>query len=653
MPHRPRFSLVQLEAIMDAVASGVVVCSPDGRVISMNSAALVMHGMASADEIIQRDGYFGSVLETWLPDGTPVPADGWPAMRAVQGETIEDMELVVRRRDSGLAFVGSYTAVPIRDLDGAISLVIVSVQDVTARREDVEGLRRRNRHVSAALTAGGTGTFRWVIGTNQFEADHALEDLLNAQPGNLDGLFALLSADSADEMRRAMRDCASGQRELEVETRMPGRDGRDRFLAWRGLGLRDATSRVVAVTGACLDITARRELDERLRQMERAESVGRLAGGVAHEVNNQMSVVLGCADFLLRRTDLAAEAREDVEQMRQAAERSAAVTSQLLAYSRRQVLRAEVIELDATVRAIAPALQRAMGEDRTVRLMLGAAGARVRADVGQLDQALINLTLNARDATPVGGELRLETSVVTIDAEYARRHVQAEVRAGRYVMLAASDTGCGMSRETMARVFEPFFTTKDVGEGTGLGLSTVYGIVKQSDGYIWIYSELGRGTVVKIYLPFVAAAATEPPSAPAPPQPQAFAKAGTILVVEDEPAVRLMVVRALVQAGFTVLEADGPLPALELAREAADDLVCVVTDVIMPDMDGRSLADELAVFCKAPVLFMSGYTEQDATLRGLLEDGVPFLQKPFPPSRLVAAVQQLLGTAVVSGDRQT
>jgi CheY-like chemotaxis protein len=210
-----------------------------------------------------------------------------------------------------------------------------------------------------------------------------------------------------------------------------------------------------------------------------------------------------------------------------------------------------------------------------------------------------------------------------------------------------------MSRETMARVFEPFFTTKDVGEGTGLGLSTVYGIVKQSDGYIWIYSELGRGTVVKIYLPFVAAAATEPPSAPAPPQPQAFAKAGTVLVVEDEPAVRLMVVRALVQAGFTVLEADGPLPALELAREAADDLVCVVTDVIMPDMDGRSLADELAVFCKAPVLFMSGYTEQDATLRGLLEDGVPFLQKPFPPSRLVAAVQQLLGTAVVSGGRQT
>jgi PAS domain S-box-containing protein len=651
MPHRPRFSLVQLEAIMDAVASGVVVCAPDGRVISMNSAALVMHGMASADEIIQRGGQFGAVLETWRPDGTPVPAEDWPAMRAVRGETVEELELVVRRRDSGLAFVGSYTAVPIRDLNGETSLVIVSIQDVTAKREDVEGLRRRNRHVSAALTAGGTGTFRWMIANDQFEADHALEDLLGAQPGSLAALFDLLSADGAYEMRRAMNDCASGQRELEVETRMVGRDGQDRFLAWRGLGLRDATSKVVAVTGACLDITARRALDERLRQMERAESVGRLAGGVAHEVNNQMSVVLGCADFLLRRSDLHPEAREDVEQMQQAAARSAAVTSQLLAYSRRQLLRTEIIELDRTVRSIAPALQRAMGEDRTVRLMLGAAGARIRADVGQLDQALINLTLNARDATPVGGELRLETSVVTIGADYARQHAQAEVRAGRYVLLAVSDTGKGMSRETMARVFEPFFTTKEVGEGTGLGLSTVYGIVKQSEGYIWLYSEPGHGTVVKIYLPFVTASAGDQLSTPAVSTPQEPAGVGTILVVEDEPAVRLMVVRALQQAGFTVLEADGPVAALTLAREAADEIVGVVTDVIMPDMDGRSLADELARFCKAPVLFMSGYTEQDATLRGLLEDGMPFLQKPFPPSRLVAAVQQQLATVGVDDGR--
>lgn len=640
MPHRPRFSLVQLEAIIDAAASGIVVCDPNGRVLAMNSAALVLHGMANSDEIARRDGDFSDVFITTRFDGTPVGPADWPAVRAARGERVEEFELVVQRKGADLNFVGSYSATPIYDVEGNVSLVIVSIQDVSAVRKREEGLRQRDRRLSAALAAGDTGTFRWSISQNVFEIDHALEQLLGGSPGRLDGLMEMLTPEARAGTSRAFQDCASAGHELEIETPLLSGPGPARCLAWRGRALRDASGVIVAVTGACQDVSARRLLEARLRQMERAESVGRLAGGVAHEVNNQMSVVLGCAEFVLQHPGLPEEVREDIEQMRLAGQRSAAVTSQLLAFSRRQLLRPEVVEFDEVVRAIAPALVRTMGEDRHVRFLLDAPRARVRADVGQLHQVLINLSLNARDATVTGGEMRIETSIVTLGPEYGRLHAEAEVRHGRYVLLALSDNGRGMSREVQEQVFEPFFTTKEVGEGTGLGLSTVYGIVKQSGGYVWVYSELGRGTVFKVYLPLVQVAAEV--RAVTPAELPKLPAHGTVLVAEDEPAVRAMVVRALREAGFTVCDAADAASALEKARQAGDDLVCVVTDVVMPDLDGRALAEELAGFTSAPVLFMSGYTEQDATLRGLLDEGLPFLQKPFPPSTLVAAVQRLL-----------
>lgn len=643
MPHRPRFSLAQLEAIIDAVASGVVVCDPAGRVLAMNTAALVLHGMASSDEIARREGDFSEVFVTTQFDGTPVAPADWPGIRAARGDHVDEMELVVRRTDTDLSFIGSYTATPIHDVEGNVSLVILSIQDVSAVRQTEEGLRQRDRRLTTALAAGDTGTFRWTIALNTFDLDHALEQLLGAAPGSMEGLLALLHPEARDSAGRAFRACALGGHELQLETPLPAGRGPERHLAWRGRALRDASGAIVAVTGTCQDVTGRRLLEARLRQMERAESVGRLAGGVAHEVNNQMSVVLGCADFVLQHPDLPAEVREDVEQMRLAGQRSAAVTSQLLAFSRRQILRPEVVEFDEVVRAIAPALERTMGEGRHVRFLLDAPRAKVRADVGQLHQVLINLSLNAREATVTGGQMRIETSIVMLGPEYGRLHSEAEVRHGRYVLMALSDNGCGMSREVLDQVFEPFFTTKEIGAGTGLGLSTVYGIVKQSGGYVWVYSELGHGTVFKIYLPLAQVSAearpTTPPERPSPPA------CGTVLVVEDEPAVRAMVVRALSEAGFTVRDAADANTALEQARQIGADLVCVVSDVVMPDLDGRALAKELAAFTPVPVLFMSGYTEQDATLRGLLDEGLPFLQKPFPPSMLLAAVQGLLAEA--------
>jgi signal transduction histidine kinase/ActR/RegA family two-component response regulator len=643
MPHRPRFSLVQLEAIIDAVASGVVVCDPAGRVLAMNTAALALHGMASSEEIARREGDFSEVFATTLADGTPIGPADWPGIRASQGDRVEDVELVVRRTDTDLSFIGSYTATPIHDHEGNVSLVILSIQDISAMRRQEEGLRQRDRRLATALAAGDTGTFRWTIALNTFDIDHALEQLLGALPGSMEGLLALLHPDVRADAGRAFRACAVAGHELELETSLPAGRGPGRYLAWRGRALRDASGAIVAVTGTCQDVSGRRLLEARLRQMERAESVGRLAGGVAHEVNNQMSVVLGCAEFVLQHAKLPEEVREDVEQMRLAGQRSAAVTSQLLAFSRRQLLRPEVVEFDEAVRAIAPALERTMGEDRHVRFLLDAPRAKVLADVGQLHQVLINLSLNAREATVTGGEMRIETAIVTLGPEYGRLHSEAEVRHGRYVLMALSDNGRGMPREVVDQVFEPFFTTKEIGEGTGLGLSTVYGIVKQSGGYIWVYSEVGHGTVFKIYLPLVQAPAEVRP--PAPPERSRVPAYGTVLVVEDEQAVRAMVVRALREAGFAVRDAADANSALEQARSIGADLVCVVSDVVMPDLDGRALAKQITEFASASVLFMSGYTEQDATLRGLLDEGLPFLQKPFRPSMLVAAVQALLAEA--------
>jgi PAS domain S-box-containing protein len=649
MPNRPRFSLLQLEAIIDAVSSGIVVCAPDGHVVAMNRAALALHGMANSDEIVQRDGDFSQVFETTTPDGSMVQAERWPGLVAARRNQVEEVELRIRRRDTGLSFTGAYTATPIHDADGNVSLVIISIVDVSASRRAEEGLRQRDRHLATALAAGDTGTFRWTLATDLFEPDHPLEQLLGTAPRTIADLLERLSPGGRDEARTVFSECAERGQDLELETPLPGEDGQDRWLAWRGRVLRDASSAIVAVTGACQDVTGRRQLEERLRLMERADSVGRLAGGVAHEVNNQMSVVLGCADFVLRHTDLPPDVRQDVEQMRQAGERSAAVTSQLLAFSRRQMLRPELVEVNTVVRAIAPALARTLGEDRRLRLLLSAPGAMVRADIGQLHQALINLTLNAREATGVGGELRIETSMVSLGPEYGRLHSQTDVREGRYVALAVSDTGRGMSRETVARAFEPFFTTKEIGEGTGLGLSTVYGIVKQSGGYVWIYSEPGQGTVFKIYLP-LDATSTEVMPEPVAPTDGDRTGEGTVLVVEDEPAVRAMIVRTLREAGFEVLEAGSAADGLAAARQAAGELVCVVTDVVMPDLDGRSLAEQLSRFTSVPVLFMSGYTDADVTLRGLLQDGLPFLQKPFPPSRLVRALQQLLSAPTALPD---
>ncbi|GAB4280899.1 MAG: hypothetical protein Kow0092_36400 [Deferrisomatales bacterium] len=381
------------------------------------------------------------------------------------------------------------------------------------------------------------------------------------------------------------------------------------------------------------------ETEERLRQAEKLAAVGQLAGGVAHDFNNLLQIILGQSDLLLTSDRMSAEDRERLHDVLAAADRAAALTRQLLAFSRRQVLEPRVLDINPLVRGAVKMLDRLLGEQVRIEVRLEPEPWKVLVDPSQIDQVLLNLAVNARDAMPGGGTLTLETANVELDETYSEAH-RGLVPSGPYLMLAVSDTGQGMDAETRRRIFEPFFTTKGVGEGTGLGLATVYGTVKQSGGYIWVYSEPGTGTTFKIYLPRVEGRAEVEAAAPAePPAPAS----GTVLLVEDEPRVRATVKEDLIRTGYQVLEAEGPGEALLVAEAYGSRLDLLLTDVVMPRMNGSELARGVRELVPAiQVLFMTGYTENAVVHHGVLDSGVPLLHKPFTREALARAVAQVL-----------
>jgi PAS domain S-box-containing protein len=387
------------------------------------------------------------------------------------------------------------------------------------------------------------------------------------------------------------------------------------------------------------DITAGKELEERLRQAQKMEAVGRLAGGVAHDFNNLLMVVLGYSKLLLERLDPGDPLHRHVEEIRTAGERGSSLTRQLLTFSRKQVTQPTVLDLNTVVTSMNAMLQRLIGEDIELVTKPGQAIGRVCADPGQLEQVLMNLVVNARDAMPQGGRLTIETRAVELDEAYAREH--GAIRPGPYVALVVRDTGCGMDAETQAHLFEPFFTTKGLGKGTGLGLATVYGIIVQSGGTIEVKSQPGLGTTLIVYLPLVAA--DTPPIADAGGAGRPPTGSETIMVVEDEAPVRRLIRDLLQRNGYTVLEASQGGEAIRLCKEYAGQIHLLLTDVVMPEMSGRELADQLSVGRPSiKVMLMSGYTDDVIVRRGVHEEGVPFLQKPFDPAVLVRAVREAL-----------
>jgi signal transduction histidine kinase/ActR/RegA family two-component response regulator len=439
------------------------------------------------------------------------------------------------------------------------------------------------------------------------------------------------------------RALLSGETVTGEEVEVIRLDGSRAIFSMNAAPIRDPSGRVIAAVTAFQDVTHRRRVEQHLRQVQQMDAVGRLAGGVAHEANNQMSVVLSASAFILQRRDLPDPVRRDVESIQRAAERTAVVTAQLLAFGRRQILRPVVVDLDEVVREFSSVLRRTLGEESVLELRVDRGKSRIKADRGQIEQVLLNLTLNARDAMPRGGRLTLEIGSVTLDQEYSTFKTEVTIRPGPYVLLSVSDTGQGMDQNTLNHAFEPFFTTKPVGEGTGLGLSTVYGIVKQSGGYVWAYSEPGQGTTFKIYLPAAEGALPAVPRAEETPR---AISGEVVLIAEDEESVRTMTARVLDGEGYQVLEAADGQAALELLERPSARVDLVITDVAMPELSGRELADRIQrTRPELPVLFMSGYTDDEMVRRGLIEPNKPFLSKPFTPEILAAKVRLLLDQA--------
>jgi two-component system cell cycle sensor histidine kinase/response regulator CckA len=449
-----------------------------------------------------------------------------------------------------------------------------------------------------------------------------------------------LHPDDRERVLARERESARTGEPLVVEYRMRARDGRLLWFSDRAVVQQRGPEQAPHLYGVMLDITDMKQLEEQLLQSQKMEAVGRLAGGVAHDFNNILTAIQGYSEQARKRLDGDETAAEYIQEVEKAAGRAASLTRQLLAFSRKQALQPKVVDLNTIVAQMDKMLRRLIGEDIELVTRPGQNLGHVRVDPGQIEQVLMNLAVNARDAMPDGGQLTIETANVALDARYAQQH--SDVAPGPYVLLVVTDTGVGMTAEVRARVFEPFFTTKGIGQGTGLGLATCFGIVKQSGGHLSVYSEPGKGTTFKIYLPRV----EEPLDAASAPADSTGVRGGdeTVLLVEDEPAVRELASLILGELGYRVLTASHGVDALRVAESCgAEAIDLLLTDVVMPEMGGKELAERLAARHRnLRVLFSSGYTAEAIARRGVLERGIAFLQKPYSSVALARKVREVL-----------
>ncbi len=623
----------RLAAIVASANDAIVGKTLDGVVTSWNAAAERIFGYAESEMVGQ--SIFRLIPEELHGQERELLA------RIRRGERVEFSVTERIRKDGGRIFI-SVTVSPIWDSSGRVIGASSIKRDHTERKKAAEELARREERYRALVNASSSivwttdreGKFTEVQPSWEQYTGQSWED----QRGF--GWMNAVHAEDRAAFKAAWAKAAETRRFFEVNGRV-WRQSRHRYRQFhaRVAPVLDPDGSVREWVSTLIDVEDQRNAEERLRQAERLESVGRLAGGVAHEANNQMTVVLGAVAFLNKHIQ-DEDARADLEHIRRAAQRTAAITQQLLAFSRRQILQPQVLDLNQSITTMEPILQRGLGETSRVVLRLGSDLGRVMADPGQLDQVLLNLALNARDAMPGGGVLTIETANVVLDDAYVAVKNLQMMKPGPYVMLMMSDTGRGMERETLNRVFEPFFTTKEVGEGTGLGLSTVYGIVKQSGGFIWAYSEPGHGTAFKIYLPIIHA---EHRAAGAIPLGPAEGGKEVVLIAEDDSSVRGVLARTLRDYGYTVLEAADGREALEVAAQERVPPDLLIADVVMPRINGRQLWRELAKrWPDLPVLFISGYTGFDAVSKGLLDEGREFLQKPLDPEQLARKVRVIL-----------
>jgi two-component system cell cycle sensor histidine kinase/response regulator CckA len=549
---------------------------------------------------------------------------------------------IQNRRKNGELYWDAVTISPIRDAGGTVTHFLAIQQDITERKREQEALIASERRLRTLFE-----TVKLVVlvldaeGKLEYLNPFALQLTGYARDEVIGGRW--IDRFVPEEERAGMTDIFQELLHYGDHTHYHNailtRSGARRMIAWHNTVVRDERGEPTGTLSVGEDITEHEKLEEQYRQAQKMEAVGQLAGGVAHDFNNLLTVILSYASMLHDSLPPDDQRRQDVEPILKAGEAAAGLTRQLLAFSRQQVIHPRPIQVETVVAQAEKLLRRVIGDDVTLHTALHPEPATVVIDPGQLEQVIMNLAVNARDAMPRGGSLSIETSRVELDEDYARTHWPAT--AGRFVLLAVTDTGTGMNDATRARIFEPFFTTKEVGRGTGLGLATVYGIVKQSGGFIWVYSEPGQGSTFKIYLPLV-----DRPSEPLSPHPPAHEiprGSETVLLTEDAAAVRAAARQILERAGYTVIEATNGRAAIDLAAKRAGPIDLLLTDVVMPELSGKQLADRFKLIRPgARVLFMSGYTDDAIVRHGVLEPGIAYLQKPFTPETLARKVREVL-----------
>jgi PAS domain S-box-containing protein len=571
-------------------------------------------------------------LDPVHPDDRPLLMDN--IVRLQRGESPGQVEFRVVHPDGSIRWVLSH-AIPIRNERGAVYRLSGVAMDVTETKQAEAALRQAGERFRLlteasfdAISVSERGVLREVNrGFLELFGFEREADLVGRS------LFDVVAPESRDEVKRRVDQDLSGSYEI-VGLRADGKRLNLEVTA-RTMQMGDGTVRITALR----NVTEKRLLEDQFRQAQKMEAIGRLAGGVAHDFNNLLTVITGHTEFLLAEMTPTDPRREDLESVRKAAEGAAALTRQLLTFSRHQVIEARPVSLTDVVAGAKKLLLRLIGEDVDLETHLTQQPTTIFIDPGHLEQVLMNLVVNARDAMPVGGKLTIETSIVHLDEDSAQRHWRT--RAGSFAVLSVSDNGVGMAAETRERIFEPFFTTKEPGKGTGLGLATVYGIVKQGGGFIDVYSELSMGTTFKVYFPLVGSE----PTTEIDRHDAQHAATGTetVLLVEDAPPVRQIARRILERHGYMVLETDSAIDGLAMAQRKDVVIHLLLTDVVMPQMSGRVLAERFsALHPEAKVIFMSGYTDDAIVRHGVLEAGTPYLQKPFTPFTLAAKVREVL-----------
>jgi two-component system cell cycle sensor histidine kinase/response regulator CckA len=638
VPDRPALEpiIAMLEATLEAARDAILVVDLDRQILRYNRRYLEMFGFTAAE--LARGGvdHIIATSATELDD----PDEALAMSQAIWAEPSTERLDVMRFKDGRV--IERFVAPLV--LSARIVGRTASFRDIGASIRTAELLAQHQTFLEQAQEVAHIGS--WVAeldGSDRLDWSAEAHRIFGVPPGqfagSLEAFFAFVHPDDRGAVRAASEAAAAGGPAYDIEHRVVRPDGDVRWVHEKASRVGGAQGRPLRMVGTVQDITDRRLLEDQLRQSQKMEAIGRLAGGIAHDLNNALTAIAGYAELALGEVASDHAARADVEEIRRAAERAGSVTRQLLAFSRKQLLEPRVFDLNETVAAISRLLSRLLGADVEVQTRLAAIALPVVGDPGQVEQAVINLALNARDAMPGGGKLVLATAQETVDVAYARSH--PPMPTGLYTVLRVSDSGHGMPRETQVRIFEPFFTTKDVGKGTGLGLSMVYSTLKQSGGFIFVDSEVNRGTTFRLFFPPAPIAAAAGVDA-GPARQQERRGHETLLIVEDEPSVRNLVASALRHDGYRLLIASSAEEALTAADAHDGPIDLLLTDAMMPGKSGLELANLMTARRPGiPVIVMSGYTEETLAVPGLKEP-IALLQKPFTPRELRRRIREVL-----------